>query len=139
MLDTLPHEGETGSSWERHTRAIISAVGWVLSSGPASFFVSLVLFALHIRLYLGRWPVVYRDTPQTWLLSLHEYGLVVPTLYLAVYGLPVWLVVAPIILGFRRMPTRAFKRQVASILIGILGVVLLVVADPTGFVEWFLD
>ena len=55
------------------------AGGWMLAALPAAFTAFLLLHALHVRLSLGRWPVVYRDNPSTPLLRFHEYGLLFPS------------------------------------------------------------
>jgi hypothetical protein len=123
----------------RVARRTISSIGWVLASGPLVLFMALVIHAVEVRLHLGRWPIVYRDDPRSWLLSLHEYGVLAPTFYWSLFGVPAWLLGAAVLSGFRAVARGALTRQLAIIIIGILGIVLLVVADPTGYMEWLLD
>ena len=72
-------------------RTRVVRLGWVLASGPAALLAVLLLHALHVRAYLGRWPVVYRDNSDTLLLRIHEYGLLVPAVWGSLFGVPLWL------------------------------------------------
>lgn len=56
----------------------LAKVGWFVASGPAALLGALMLHALGVRLYLARWPIVYKDNPETLLLHAIEYGGVVP-------------------------------------------------------------
>lgn len=114
-------------------------LGWILAGGPVAFLAFVLLHALHVRLYLGRWPVVYQDNPESLLLHIHEYGLLMPTFYLSLYGVPTWLVLGATLGGLGLVRGRIFHEQLAFMLAGILGVALLLALDPTGYVEWFLD
>jgi hypothetical protein len=114
-------------------------VGWILAAAPGAFTTFLILHAAHVRLYLGRWPVVYRDNPSTLLLRLHEYGLLAPSFYFALFGVPLWFLLSVVLAFGGGRPRRAVVRQ-ALLIAAALSVLFLVgKLDPTGYIEWFLD
>ena len=121
------------------TRAIVAKVGWLCASGPALLLGSTLAHAAHLRLLLGRWPVVYRDTPDTALLNFHFYGLFMPALYLSLIGVPLWLVTGAIRGGLGLVRGRMFQLQFLLMAGGIIGVTVFALFDPTGYVEWLLD
>jgi hypothetical protein len=120
-------------------RSRLITLGWILASGPTALLAILLLHALHVRAYLGRWPVVYRDDPQTLLLQIHEHGLLMPVLWGSLFGVPLWLLSGAVLAATGLLRWRVFRGQVWLILAGIAGVILLATLDPTGYVEWFLD
>ena len=138
-MDSALTEADARASRVRAAKAFVAKLGWFLASAPALFLGIVLLHALHVRLYLGRWPVVYRDTPKTALLSVHEYGLMMPIFYLSLFGVPFWLVIGTALVAAGMMQGRIFRKQLALIVAGIGAVALLVALDPTGYVEWFLD
>jgi hypothetical protein len=140
MRDAIPSQTLT-ARWPvvPRAKAVLGAIGWMVASGPVALLVFLLLHAIHVRLYLGRWPVVYRDEPQSLLLSIHEYGLIAPTFYLCLFGVPTWLLGWTVLLACRLAPAKRFTWQLAFIVVGLLGMVLLATYDPTGYMEWFVD
>src|SRR5512143_1714165 len=102
----MPHSRpaeDLGARWSSvaGSKPVVGAIGWVLAGGPASLLLFLLLHAMHARFYLGRWPVVYQDDPQSWLLTVHEYGLIAPAFYLCLFGIPVWMVGWAVLLALR--------------------------------------
>lgn len=120
-------------------RSRVARLGWILASGPAALLSVALLHAVHLRSYLGRWPVVYRDNPETLLLRIHEYGFLMPAFYGSLFGVPTWLLTGAMLVGTGLLEWRVFRNQIGLILAGIVGVILLVTLDPSGYVEWFLD
>lgn len=139
MLDGVLTEPEAHVPGNRLWRSRTARLGWVFASGPAALLAVVLLHALHVRFHLGRWPVVYRDNPETLLLRLHEECFLVPALYASLFGVPFWLPTGVILAAAGVLRWRVFRDQVGLILAGIAGVILLVTLDPTGYVEWFLD
>jgi hypothetical protein len=139
VLDSVLTRSDGRISMSQLWRSRLATLGWVLASGPAAFLAILLLHALHVRAYLGRWPVVYRDDPQTLLLQIHEYGLLVPALWGSLFGVPLWLLSGAILAATGLLRWRVFRGQLWLILAGIAAVMLLAKLDPTGYVEWFLD
>jgi hypothetical protein len=138
-VDAILAAPEADTSKGRLARGVVTRLGWLLASGPALFLGLVLLHALHVRLFLGRWPIVYRDTPQSLLLWVHEYGLIMPTFYLSLFGVPFWAVVGAVFVALGLAQGRSFVYQLGLMVTGIGGLALLVALDPTGYVEWFLD
>jgi hypothetical protein len=63
VLDSVLTGSDGPVSASQLWRSRVVRLGWVLASGPAALLAILLLHALHVRTYLGRWPVVYRDQP----------------------------------------------------------------------------
>jgi hypothetical protein len=123
----------------RRVSLIVARVGWILASGPAALLGAVLLHALHVRVYLERWPVVYKDCPETLALQLHEYALIVPAFYVSLFGVPLSVSSGAVFASIGLLRWRAFLGQLSLIIAGIVGIVLLVKFDATGYVEWFLD
>ena len=139
MLDSVLTESEAHVPGSQLWRSRVARLGWVFASGPAALLAVVLLHALHVRTYLGRWPVVYRDNPETLLLRIHEEGFLVPALYGSLFGVPLWLLSGALLAAAGLLRWRVFRDQLGLMLAGIVGVILLVTLDPTGYVQWFLD
>jgi hypothetical protein len=118
---------------------IAAGTARVLAIVPPLLLAIVLLHAVHVRVLLGRWPVVYRDSPNSFLLKVHEYGLFVPTFFGTIFGTPVWAVLVAVLLVRRSTPLNDVLRQALLIGVGIGGLLLFNALDPTGYVEWFLD
>jgi hypothetical protein len=81
---------------------------WLFAVGPALLVLTLLTHALHVHAVLGRWPIVYRDSPASLLLTIHEFGVVMPALYLTLLSLPGWLVFGVIPCAFHLGPCRLY-------------------------------
>ena len=127
--------GAPASPWTRRG----TAFAWILAASPAAFATALALHAIHVRLHLGRWPIVYRDNPSSLLLTLHEYCLLVPTLYVALFGIPLWFLLSLVLALCGSRPRRATAWQALLIVGAMVALVLFAKHDPTGYLEWFLD
>jgi len=140
VIDGVPTGPEAHVRGSQLWRSRGARLGWILAGGPAALLAVALLHALHLRIYLGRWPVVYRDNnPETLLLRIHECGFLVPALYGSFFGVPVWLLIGAILVATRLLEWRVFRKQIGLMLAGIVGVILFVALDPSGYVEWFLD
>jgi hypothetical protein len=127
--------GAPASPWTRRG----TIVAWILAASPVAFATALALHAIHVRVYLGRWPIVYRDNPSSLLLNVHEYGLLVPTLYVALLGIPLWFLLSVVLALCGSRPRRASAWQALLIVGAVVALVLFGKCDPTGYWEWFLD
>lgn len=139
MIDDVLTGGEAHARGSSLWRSRVARLGWVMASGPAVLLAVALLHALHLRVYLGRWPIVYTDHPETLLLRIHEQGLLLPALYGSLFGGPLWLLSGALLAGTGLLSWRVFRDQLGFMLAGIVGVMLFVILDPTGYVEWFLD
>jgi len=117
------------------TRQIILNLGWFLAAAPCILFMIMVAQALHLRFVLGRWPIVYKDEPNTPLLFFHEYFLLAPMFYIALLSIPGFLVAGTIAQAGRR----TFLGQMVLMLLGIIALVIFFKYDRTGYIEWFMD
>ena len=114
-------------------------LSWLFAMAPFLLLLALLSHALHIRAVLAHWPVVYRDSPETTLLSIHEWALLWPALYLTLLSVPAWalLGVVPAALGVT--PRRALALQAGALIFGAPLLAAVFRFDTTGYVEWFLD
>jgi hypothetical protein len=101
----------------------------------ASAFAFLIFFA-HVRLTLGRWPVVYRDNPHGGLIDV-EQVLATLTYLAAVAALVLWPVASGLAALF--LGRSIFFRRLFVFLAGWALLYSLFVFDPTGSIEWFVD
>ena len=108
----------------------------LLTALPLAAAAAFLVFFLHIRLTLGRWPVVYRDDPRGWLISVEEV-LATLTYLAAVAAVALW----PIASGLTGLflGRAIFLRRLVVFLAGWVLLYVLFSFDPTGSVEWFLD
>lgn len=115
-------------------------ITWILAPAPLCLLLSVLLHACSMYLHLGRWPVVYRDEADTsFLLAVERFGLVYPSLYGALLGVPTWVACA-VTSGLLRVlrPQTLFK-QLVVVVAGVVGLFLLITYDSTGYAEWFFD
>jgi hypothetical protein len=134
-LRVAKQQDTPASPWTRRG----TIVAWILAASPAAFATALALHAIHVRLYLGRWPIVYRDNPSSLLLSVHENGLLGPALYGALFGIPLWFLLNVVLALYGSRPRRASAWQALLIIGALVALVLFAKYDPTGYWEWFLD
>jgi hypothetical protein len=118
---------------------IAAGTSRVLAIVPPMLLATVLLHAVHVRVVLGRWPVVYRDSPHSFLLKVHEYALLVPAFYGTIFGTPAWALLVAVLLVRRSVPLTDVLRQALLIGVGIGGLLLFNALDSTGYVEWFLD
>jgi hypothetical protein len=94
------------------------------------------LAGFYVRVAFGRWPRVYRDSPDIPLISAAAFVAVLAALSWApMVGIAVLLPIVRWIFGGRPV----FNRWVLSSLLGALVLLLLSMKDPYGFLEWALD
>ena len=96
----------------------------------------LVVSALYVRFMLGRWPRVYRNSPEFFLSDAAALMAM-----LAAVSWPAMTAVA-LLLPIVRMNQRArpvFNRWVFSSWAGAVVLYVLCAWDPYGFLEWALD
>jgi hypothetical protein len=139
VLDGVVSAGPAVSTSRRCWRRRVARLGWFMSASPVAFLAVVLLHAMHVRIYLGRWPVVYRDNPESLFLHIHEYGFLVPALYGALCGVPLWMLSGAILVVAGLLQWRVWGHQLGLMLAGMIGVILFLWFDPTGYVEWFLD
>ena len=98
--------------------------------------LAITLSGLYVRLAFGRWPRVYRDSPEIPLVSVAAVVSMIAAL-----SSPAMVIVAvlmPIVrMGFRVQPI--FNRWVLSSVLGTIVLYLLSTMDPYGFLEWAFD
>ena len=118
--------------------AIVVQTSRILSLVPLAVLVLVVSHALHVRLFLGRWPVVYRDEPDSFLLNVHARA-IIAGVFATYYGMPAWA--AAVVVGVVRgqAPAREIAAHIAGIAAGLGGLLLLAAVDRTGYFEWFID
>ena len=120
-------------------RTALHRAGWAIAATPFLFVIVQVLHAVHLRLLLGRWPMVYRDNPESFLLRVHEYGVLFPLFYAGFFGVPMWAALSVVVAVLLPSARRTIGRQAALVSLGIIVLALFWKFDPTGYVEWFLD
>ena len=98
--------------------------------------LAVILCECYVRVAFGRWPRVYRDSPETPLITAAAIVAMIAALsYPAMVGVAVLL---PIVrLRFQARPV--FNRWVVSSFIGATVLWLLSTKDPYGFLEWAFD
>ena len=62
-----------------------------------------------------------------------------PLLYGSLFGVPLWLLAGLFLGAAGHLRWRLLIGQLVLIAAGVVGIILLVRFDPTGYVEWFLD
>jgi hypothetical protein len=134
VVESNPLSGARG---ERNTLG--SRASTVLAFAPVALLVTLITHAVHVRAILGRWPVVYRDSPQSLLLSAHEQALLLPLVYVVLFGTPVWVVASALRLKRGHTSTGRVAREAGCNLAASATIVVLAAADGTGYVDWLLD
>jgi hypothetical protein len=117
-------------------KSLTNRCSLVLTALPLVSAFAFLVFFVHVRFTLGRWPVVYRDSPQGWL--VHAEQLVATLTYIAAL---VALLLWPIATGLaaRFLGRSMFFRRLLVFLAGWALLYSLFTFDPTGSVEWFLD
>jgi hypothetical protein len=128
MRDQDEHTTNGDRDLERGSR-IAGVLPWLSA-------LAVVLSAIHIRLGLGYWPRVYRDSAD---FPLADTATVVTAF--AVLSWPAMVCVG-VLLPIVRARSRArpvVNRGVVSCWIGTLVLWLLATKDPYGFVEWAFD
>lgn len=98
--------------------------------------LALTLSELYIRLTFGRWPRVYRDSPE---FPFSDTATTIAVL--AALSSPAMITVALLLPVVRAAyPTKpVFDRWVVSSGVGAAVLHLLTTRDPYGFLEWALD
>lgn len=141
---------ESVTSWSRdvvscadepppRVRMAFRLVGWAIAATPSLFVMVQLLHAVHLRLLLGRWPVVYRDNPESALLRVHEDGLLFPVFYAGFFGVPMWAALSAVVAVLLPSARPTIGRQAGLVCLGLFALALFWTFDPTGYVEWFLD
>jgi len=127
MRRTLGRAAE-GDDLERR-----SQIGGIL---PWLAVLAVILSGVYVRLGLGHWPRVYRDSPEFPLT-----GAAAVVAMLAVLSCPAMVGVG-LLLPIVRAALRArpvFNRWVFSCWLGTIFLWLLATTDPYGFLEWAFD
>jgi hypothetical protein len=111
----------------------ISLIGGVL---PWLAVLAVTLSGFYVRIAFGRWPRVYRDSPDIPLVSAAAAVAVIGALsWPAMVGVAALLPMAR--LAFRARPV--FNRWVLSSVLGAVVLCSLSTTDPYGFLEWAFD
>jgi hypothetical protein len=117
-------------------KSIANRCSVLLTALPLVAALAFLVFFVHIRFTLGRWPVVYRDDPQGWL--IHAEGFLATQAYLAaLVSIVLWPVASGLAALF--LGRSIFFRRLFVFLAGWALLYSLFAFDPTGSVEWFLD
>ena len=98
--------------------------------------LAIALCELYVRVAFGRWPRVYRDSPEAPLITAAAMVAAIAALsWPAMVGVALLL---PIVrLRFQARPV--VNRWVVSSFIGAIALWLLSTKDPYGFLEWAFD
>lgn len=114
-------------------------VAWACASSLFVLFGIYLLFALHIRLDLGRWPVpMFEQYPEPPLVQLHGWVLLLWGYFSVFAAGPLWLL-CQFVQTLRPRSMRTIVWQLASLLGGWVCIFLFCEYDPTPFTDWFLD
>jgi hypothetical protein len=109
---------------------------WIVAFVPVCLALAIIVSEAYVRLSLGTWRVAYRDTVHARFAGATAHLTVISAL--AVLPSTVLL---PIV-GLSRFLLRVrpvFGRWTACFSIGWVVAFLLVMWDPTGFVDWVMD
>jgi hypothetical protein len=117
-------------------KSLANRSSMLLTALPLLSALAFLIFFAHVRLTLGRWPVVYRDNPHGWLISA-EGVLATLTYFAAVAALVLWPVVSGLAGLF--LGRSIVFRRLFVFLAGWALLCSLFAFDPTGSIEWFLD
>ncbi len=120
-------------------RGLVSRASACLAFAPTALLVVAIAHAYHVQTVLGRWPVAYRDSPHSVLLSVHERVLLFPLIYLVTFGVPLWLGASAMRLRTGRASKALVAREGAQIVIALGAILALAAVDRTGYVAWLLD
>jgi len=98
--------------------------------------LAIALSELYIRFTFGRWPRVYRDSP--------DFPFSDTAALVAVFAAMSWpaMLCVALLLPLVRLSARArpvFNRWVISAGVGVLALYWLCSRDPYGFLEWAFD
>ncbi len=115
---------------------VINYLSWIITFLPFITITIFMTFGLHIRFFLGRWPVVFRDNPESILITIHTW---ITIIFLAAlyFSLPLWIILM-IALAFKanKLPLNS-KLVIYSL--GWASWFFIHYYDPFGFFEWFWD
>jgi len=133
---------QTSRMWMRNwrrpqaTRGDLECTSRIAGILPWLAVLAVILCEFYVRVAFGRWPRVFRDSPETPLITAATLVAVVAALsYPAMVSVAVLL---PIVrLRFQVRPV--LNRWVFSSLIGATVLWLLSTKDPYGFLEWAFD
>ena len=109
---------------------------WLCGLSSLVLLLTLITFAVHIRIALGRWPA-FGENYNSAIFRLHELTLVGVRLF-TVYAAPLaWL----ILLFFRSFRISWRVHLIQTLAYGIGWVLILTAGkwDPTPFTNWLLD
>lgn len=102
-----------------------------------TFFVSIfATYAIHVRVILGRWPIVYKDNPENIFLNFHEWFLII-SFYLALAAIVVWP-----FLSIYLLFGKCYKQFLKNLIIFTIPLVIFILVnlyDNSGYIEWFWD
>ncbi|MEK8019716.1 MAG: hypothetical protein VSS75_022815 [Candidatus Parabeggiatoa sp.] len=93
-------------------------------------------FGLHIRFFLGRWPVVFRDNPESILITIHSWITII-SLAALYFSLPLWIILM-IVLTFN-LNKLSLNSKMVIYSLGWTSWWLINNYDHFGFLEWFWD
>ena len=116
-------------------------LGFPLSAAAIIPWASIILFyafAAIVRLSLGRWPVVYRDSVRLPLLIECFFPYLLVVMMWCLWIVPVVAVIW-IPLRIKLNATRRLLTVSLVLAVGWLIEMSLVWADPWAFLEWYLD
>jgi hypothetical protein len=98
--------------------------------------LAFTLSGLYVRLTFGRWPRVYRDSPDA---PFTTVAAVVAAIVAASWPAMVLVALVLPVARWRLQARPVFDRWVYSAFAGAVTLYLLVRGDPYGFLEWALD
>ncbi len=107
-----------------------------ITATPGCFALIFLSYMLHIRLNLGRWPVVLQDNPSSLFLDIHEWSLVI-FLYTTLVSIIIWPILSAFLFFINRYKLLFIRSLVFTLPLALS--CLVIMTDKTGVVEWFLD
>jgi hypothetical protein len=112
------------------------AASWFAACIPPCLILAIGVSAAYVRLSLGRWPVVYRDTVHA---PFAEAAIVLAAI--SAYALfPSALLLPLVSVGRALSGVRpVFGRWAIYFVIGWLTAFFLMRWDPYGFIDWIID
>lgn len=126
----------TGSDAARTTDHGLERTSLIAAALPWLAVLTITACGLYVRVALGHWPRVYRDSPEGSLFA--AAALVAGLTACSTYAMVSVAVLLPIV-RFSSLTRPVFDRCVLSCFVGTLVFWLLCAQDPYGFLEWAFD
>jgi hypothetical protein len=103
---------------------------------PGCFTLVFISYLLHVRLNLGRWPLVVQDNPTNLFLDIHEWSFVI-LLYTTLVSIIIWPILSAFLFFVKRYKLLLMRSFVFTF--PLILSCLAIITDKTGVVEWFFD